>query len=152
MSDEIPYTFAQYGGFILPAAQLDANFSYLLGLIDTQTPVNQFVASEVIVGPGLVNITTSFEIQAASGALGYQANGYITQGANLGDLVNVYFTGVISGFSGLVYGPVFLSTSVPGQLTQTPPAIGSGDYVQQVGTAISSSAIVFISGPMNGPL
>lgn len=152
MSDEIPYTFAQYGGFILPAAQLDANFSYLLGLIETQTPVNQFVASEIIDGPGLVNVTSSFEIRAASATLGYQANGYIAESVELGDLVNVYFTGIIDGFSGLTGGPVYLSPSVPGAITQTPVLSGSGNFSQAVGTAVSASSVAFNPQIMIGPL
>lgn len=115
-------------------------------------PTPSLTAAQAITAPALVNVSATFQIAPANAATGLPANGYIATSVNMGAQVPVFFSGLASGFSDLTGGMVFLSPSTPGGVTQTPPASGSGDYVQPVGFAVTSSSIVFNPGIMNGPL
>ena len=106
------------------------------------------MASASMTGPALVNIGSSFQVGYANGATGKAANGYIANSVTSGNPATVYFSGLVTGQSGLTPGPVFLSPSSPGGVTQTPPASGSGDYVQQVGMAVSATAYLFQPDPI----
>ena len=110
------------------------------------------VASENITAPALVSISSGFTISHANAATGAVANGFILTSVSSGSSVGVFGAGLITGLSGLTGGPVWLSYSTPGGVTQTPPSLGSGNYVQQIGMAFSSSSVVFNPGQMNGPL
>lgn len=110
------------------------------------------VADEAITAPALVSVKTNFHVVRANAATGIPANGFITASASSGGLAIVYASGIVTGLSGLTGGNAFLSYSTPGAVTSTPPTSSSGFYAQQVGTAVSSSSIIFFPGPMNGPL
>jgi hypothetical protein len=110
------------------------------------------MASTAITAPALVNIASNFTVGPANAATGLAANGYITDSVASGGMVTVFFSGTIEGLSGLTGAPVFLSHTSPGAVTETPPAIGSGDYVQQVGVGLSDTTMSFSAAPMNGPL
>lgn len=115
-------------------------------------PSPMMQASQNITAPALVNVSSTFQIAPANAAAGLPANGYVTASVTSGAFGQVFFAGLVSGLSGLAGGTVFLSPSSPGGVTQTPPASGSGNYVQPVGFAVSSGSFIFNPGSMNGPL
>ena len=110
------------------------------------------LASTNITAPALVHVSSSFTIAPANAATGLSADGFVVTNISGGQYGYVYFTGLVSGFSGLTGGPVYSSASTPGNVTNTPPANGSGYYAQRVGVAISSGSVMFNPGLMNGPL
>ena len=152
----VPYAFAD-ATTNLPGSQLDANFAYLLALISAipVAPTLTLVVTENIAASSLVNIYKSgsdFVVRNANGALGYAANGYVLSSYTTSQTATVFTAGEVTGVAGLTSGgPVYLSAT-PGAATQIPPAGGSGDYWQQLGFAVSSSAFVFQASPMSGPL
>lgn len=135
-----PNVYFNIGGTIYP----------FVGSIVPAAPLMQ--ASQSITGPALVNVSTTFKIAPANASAGLPANGFITQSVGSGSAVPVYFSGLVSGFTGLSGGPVFVSSTTPGAASSSPPASGSGNYAQLVGVAVSSTSIIFNPGLMNGPL
>lgn len=109
-------------------------------------------ASQNITAPALVNISSSFTIAYADATSGLPANGFVTSSVTMGSFGQVFLSGQLSGLLGLSGGPVFLSSTIGGGVSNTPPSPGSGQYVQQVGVAVASGAINFNPGIMNGPL
>lgn len=53
----------------------------------------------------------------------------------------MYLEGTITGLAGLIPGRYYLATS-PGEVTTTPPS-ASGNVVQYIGEAVSTTEITF---------
>jgi len=102
-------------------------------------------ASESLSAGDLVNIWSSggdFRVRKADAtAAGKEANGFVLSSVNSGTQANVYLEGTVTGLAGLTPGRYYLSTT-PGQITSVPPN-GSGNVVQYVGNAVSTSEITF---------
>jgi hypothetical protein len=77
-------------------------------------------------------IATSFETEA---------HGYVLTSASGSESIVVYFDGINDQLSGLIPGPLFLSTT-PGLCSST-SASGSGNIVQRLGLAISETTMNF---------
>lgn len=72
-----------------------------------------------------------------------EANGFVLSAVTAPAAATVYFEGTNTQVSGLTGGTVvYLSASTPGGVTATPPS-GSGNIVQVVGKAISTTEISF---------
>lgn len=72
------------------------------------------------------------------------ATGFVLASAASGASVTVYFEGINTALSGLTRNKVqFLSSTTPGARTETPPASGSGHYVQSLGTSNETTATPF---------
>lgn len=102
-------------------------------------------ASENLNAGNLVNIWNSasqFRVRKADASTaGKEANGFVLTSVSSGQTAQVYLEGTITGLSGLIPTRYYLSTT-PGEITDSPPS-ASGNVVQYVGSAISSSEITF---------
>ncbi|WP_080058960.1 hypothetical protein [Spirosoma aerolatum] len=96
---------------------------------------------------GFVNLYNSsgYKVRkAVATAKGTKAIGYVTQAYSTGDAVTVYFdNGVLGGLSGLTPdADYYLSDTVAGGITTTPPTTGTGKIVQFVGVAKSATELM----------
>lgn len=106
-------------------------------------------ASEALVAGDWVNIhnvSNAFRVRKADATTdGKHAMGFVLQGVAANGTVKVYFEGVNTGVTGMVPGDVYL-TNTPGVGSATPPN-GSGNVVQNIGVAISATAVSFSVHP-----
>lgn len=130
-------------------AMLDAN-----GRLDsTMMPVGigadtaSIQASEALAAGDLVNIhdSSGARVRKADAASGKQVHGFVLAAAASGAMATVYFEGTNNQVTGMTPGDVFLSATTPGLATGAAPT-GSGQLVQNVGVAISATAINFEAG------
>lgn len=70
------------------------------------------------------------------------AHGYVKTAVESGSNATVYTDGYLPGTSLTVGSKYFLSAATPGAVTTTPPS-GTGNIMQQVGKAVSATAIKF---------
>lgn len=76
------------------------------------------------------------------------AIGYVLQGATAPNNATVYLSGRNTAVTGATVGPVFLSATVAGGFSSTAPATpGANVILQRLGTAISTTSIVFENDP-----
>jgi hypothetical protein len=105
----------------------------------------QIQASETLAAQDLVNIWNSsglFRVRKADATTsGKEANGFVLAPVSSGQNATVYLEGTITGLGGMLPGRYYLSTTA-GQATITPPS-GSGNVVQAVGTALSTTELSF---------
>jgi len=102
-------------------------------------------ASENIASRDAVNIFddagTAKARKADASAFSTRATGFVVVGVLVTETARIISEGKIGGFAGLTIGdPVFLSASVPGGITQTPPT-GAGEVWQKLGDATSATEI-----------
>lgn len=127
-------------------AQLDA-----AGRLDsTMMPVGvgadtaSITTSEAVAAGDFINIWNSSGAKARKAdatVSGKEAHGFVLVGASSGASATVYFEGQNTAVTGQTPGPVFLSTTA-GTAAAAAPS-GSGNVVQKLGTAISTTTIVF---------
>lgn len=102
-------------------------------------------ASENLSAGNLVNIWSSagaFRVRKADAtASGKEAHGFVLASVTSGQTAQVYLEGTITGLSGLLPGRYYLSTT-PGEVTSAAPE-NSGNVVQYIGNAVSSTEITF---------
>lgn len=126
------------------AANAIASFNAGSGSVPSAT----IVAGEALTAGNLVNIYSdagTFKVrQADADIAGEEAHGYVTSSVSSGANATVYFSGIITGLSGLSPGIVYLS-STAGGVTNTAPST-SGKTVQKVGVAVSATSIAFFLG------
>jgi len=104
-------------------------------------------ASEAITAGAPVNIwndTGTVKVRNANASNGRAANGYVTMTYGTGDMVAVFLGGENPVLSGLTVGDIYLGTSA-GTYTSSVP--GTGNLVQKLGFAISSSNLAFMKEP-----
>jgi hypothetical protein len=70
------------------------------------------------------------------------ADGYVKAAVELGANATVYTDGYLPGTGLTVGSKYFLSADTPGAVTTTPPS-GTGNIMQQIGKAVSPTAIKF---------
>ncbi len=103
------------------------------------------MATENLSAGNLVNIWNSggqFRVRKADASIaGKEANGFVLQSVTSGQDAAVYLEGTITGLAGLTPGRYYLATS-PGEVTTTPPS-ASGNVVQYIGEAVSTTEITF---------
>lgn len=104
-------------------------------------------ASEALAAGDLVNIwnSTGAKVRKADATVaGKHAMGFVLASVGNGASATVYFEGSDNGVTGLTPGQLYLSTT-PGLSTGTAPS-GSGNVVQRVGFATSSTSFNFQAG------
>lgn len=100
--------------------------------------------SEALAAGDFVNIHNSSGAKvrkADATTSGKEAHGFVLSAYGSAVAATVYFEGTNTGVTGATAGPVFLSTTA-GLSTSTAPS-GSGNVVQKLGVAISTTAINF---------
>ena len=106
-------------------------------------------ASEALSAGNLVNVYnnggTPNVRKADATTAGKEANGFVLASVSSSASATVYTEGMITGLSGLTPGPQFLATTA-GASTVTAPS-GSGNVVQRVGVATSTTTLAF--SPLN---
>lgn len=105
------------------------------------------ITSEALASGDFVNIwsNSGAKVRKADATVaGKEAHGFVLSSAASGTSVTVYFEGTNTGVTGQTPGPVFLSTD-PGQATSVAPS-STGNVVQRIGFAVSSTAVNFQSG------
>jgi hypothetical protein len=114
--------------------------------------VRVYHASETLAGGAMVNVynnSGAFNVRNADASDPLkQANGYVLESVTSNTDATVYFIGENNQVSGLVPGDVYLSTTAPGEVTQTVPS-GAGYILQKIGVATSATSFnVEISDPI----
>jgi hypothetical protein len=101
-------------------------------------------ASEALAAGDFVNIWNSSgpKVRKADATTaGKEAHGFVLSAVSSGANATVYFEGPNTAVTGATAGPVFLATTA-GTATSTPPS-GSGNVVQRIGVATSTTSINF---------
>lgn len=102
------------------------------------------VASEAIAARDLINIAASGQVRKADASNDRPAHGFALAAITATASGLIYVEGTITGLSGLTPGArYFLSDSVAGGITLTPPSSGAGKISQEVGTAVSATELTF---------
>lgn len=78
--------------------------------------------------------------KADASAAGKEAHGFVLAAVISGNPATVYFEGTNDQVTSQTAGPVYLSASVPGAATSTPPST-AGQVVQRIGVATSATSI-----------
>ncbi len=105
-------------------------------------------ASEALAAGDLINVWNSSgaKIRKADATVaGKEAHGFVLASVSNGAVGTVYFEGTNTAVTGLTPGVQFLSTTAGLSTTTAPTA--SGNVVQRVGFAVSSTALNFHSQP-----
>jgi hypothetical protein len=105
-------------------------------------------ASENLAAGDFVNIHNSTGVKvrkADATTAGKEAHGFVLGAITSGNPGTVYFEGTNTAVSGATAGVVYLATTAGG-FTATAPS-GSGNAVQRVGVAVSTTAINFEPHP-----
>lgn len=101
-------------------------------------------ASETLAAGDLVNVwnNSGAKVRKADATTaGKEAHGFVLAAVTSGNPATVYFEGTNTQVSGQTPGPVFLQTTA-GLGGATAPS-GSGNVVQQIGVAVSATAVNF---------
>lgn len=102
--------------------------------------------TEDVSAGNLINIYASSGAKARKAdatSQGKEATGFVlASGTNTNPIV-VYFEQVITGLSGLTPGATYYLSTTAGGVTSTPPS-GSGNVVQEIGVALSSTELIFM--------
>lgn len=104
-------------------------------------------ASEALSAGDLVNIwnNTGAKVRKADATVaGKEAHGFVLSAVSNGNPATVYFEGSNTAMTGLTPGLQFLATT-PGTTTTTAPS-ATGNVVQRVGFAVSTTTMNFQSG------
>lgn len=129
--------------------QLDANGKLPSTMMPTGIGADTatITASEALAAGDFVNVwnSTGAKVRKADASVaGKEAHGFVLSAVSNGAAATVYFEGSNSQVTGQTPGPVYLSAATAGAATATAPS-GSGNVVQRVGFAISSTVINFQS-------
>lgn len=104
------------------------------------------IASEALSANDLVNIWSNggvHSVRKADGSSkGKEAHGFVLSAVAIGEQAKIYFEGTNAGLTGILPGIQYLSDTVPGKSTTTPPT-AAGHIVQVVGFGFSANAINF---------
>lgn len=100
-------------------------------------------ASENLAAGDLVNLHGASLVRKADGANNRRAHGFVISSVLSGAQALVYCEGSITGLTGITVGdPYYLSATVAGQATATPPNV-AGNISQEIGIGASSTSISF---------
>lgn len=131
----------------IPALDASGRISQTMMPVGIGPDTKNIVASEALAAGDLVNIWdnagTPNVRKADASTSGKEAVGFVLAGVTSGAIATVYFEGTITGLTGLTAGTrYYLSATTPGQTTTTAPAT-TGQVVQYVGRAVSSTELSF---------
>lgn len=112
--------------------------------LDTPSALEEsIIASVTMTAPAAVNVYDSGggvqRVRYADADAGYECTGFIQESVSSGNAAQVRKSGVISGWTGLTIGRVFLSITA-GQVTAA-GATASGAFWQEVGYATSATTV-----------
>lgn len=103
-------------------------------------------ASENLAAGDVVNIYNNAGTpnvrKADATTTGKEATGYVLSAVTSSNAAEVRMNGVISGLSSLTTGTIYYLSTTAGGITSTPPT-GSGNVLQEIGAAISATALSF---------
>lgn len=100
-------------------------------------------ASENLAAGDLVNLHGASLVRKADGANNRRAHGFVISSVLSGAQALVYCEGSITGLTGITVGdPYYLSATVAGQATATPPNV-AGNISQEIGVGATSTSISF---------
>jgi hypothetical protein len=145
---------AYYDDYSTAPADLNISTQYSITLttlgasdIDPAALVSSIsaTATAALTAGQLVNVYNSSGIAcrpADASVVGKEANGFVLASVSMGGTATVLLSGQVTGLTGLTPGAQFLSAATPGASTATAPT-GSGNVVQLVGTALTSSILLF---------
>lgn len=126
--------------------KLDTSFMPVGIGADTQA----ITTSEALAAGDLVNVWSSTGAKARKAdatAAGKKARGFVLASVISGGTATVYFEGTITGLTGLTAGAEYFLSTTAGTPTATPPT-GSGNVIQSIGVATSTTTINFEPGPV----
>lgn len=107
--------------------------------------VGTALASEALTAGNFVQVYNNAGVpnvrRADASTVGKQANAFVLSSFASGATATVYVAGINNAVTGQVAGPVFLGTT-PGGVQTTAPTV-AGQVAQQLGEAISATAISF---------
>lgn len=107
--------------------------------------VKNIVTFENLAARDLVNFyldSGTLKARKADADNGLPVHGYVTSAVTAPAAVDVFFDGIIPGFTGLTKGARQYLSATAGGRTETPPS-GSGNLVQYIGIAVSDTEIEF---------
>lgn len=110
--------------------------------VDTKT----FPSSENLSAGNYVNIwddTGTLKVRKADASNGRAANGFVLAAVTSPNNATVYLRGENTQVSGRSIGPVWLSNTVAGEGTQTPPTYNTGDIMQILGFSTAATSDYF---------
>lgn len=128
----------------IPAVGSDGRLDPTLMPIGVVPEVVNIITSENLTAGDLVNIYNNASVptaRKADNSNGRFACGFVLAGTTSPSNANVYLEGIITGLSGLTGGATMF-LGVAGAATATAPT-ASGSISQQIGTVVSTTAIVF---------
>lgn len=123
------------------------------GLLDT-TFLPPGVELQTVLAPASENLTAGDFVQffddagtvkarKADASNNRPAHGYVLTGVTAPANATVYLSGRNTAVTGATVGRVFLSATVAGGFSSSPPSPGASVILQELGTAISATSIVF---------
>jgi len=148
-------TAAQLGGTSY-AGQIPA-LNATTGLLDiSMMPsgigpnTENIVASEAIAAGSLVNVYSNAGVVSVRNAdntnISKVANGFVLAAVASSATATVYFSGIISGLSGLTPGTQYFLGTVGGLIVAGSLPSSAGTIIQSVGVAFSATVLVFQPG------
>lgn len=124
------------------SGRLDSSFMPVGIGADTKS----IVSSENLAAGDVVNVWndggTPKVRKADATSEGKEVVGFVLAGVTAPAAATVYFEGTITGLAGLTAGTRYYMSTTPGATTATAPS-GSGNVVQYVGTALSTTELTF---------
>lgn len=107
--------------------------------------VKNVVTSESLAARDMVNLYNNagtLNARKADADNGMPVHGYVKAAVTSPAAADVYFDGIIAGFTSLTPGARYFLSATAGAVTVTPPS-GSTNLVQYIGIAISATEIEF---------
>lgn len=105
----------------------------------------QLTASEALAVGDLVNIFSGGVRKASSTDTTKQVHGFVTASYAISGSVVVFYSGLLTGVSGLTAGARYFLSASGTESTTSPTA--TGQLSQEVGVAITTTALLFQPGP-----
>lgn len=109
-----------------------------------ESDVEFVIVAQTLLKGNFVNIYNDAgvaRVRKSDNVLGYQAQGYVLDNYNIGDIAKVYFEGNNNEITGAIAGPVFLFET--GSFSHSK---GGGTITQRIGVATDSKNINFEKG------
>lgn len=129
----------------IPALDATGRLSSTVMPIGVVADNKSIVSSENLVAGDFVNIwdSTGIKVRKADAtAAGKEADGFVLAGVTAPAEALVYFEGTNTGRTGLTLGARYYLDTTAGGIVTTPPS-GSGNVVQYIGRAVSTTEITF---------
>lgn len=129
----------------IPALDAAGRLSPTMLPVGVGVLVKSVISSENLAARDMVNVYNNagtLNVRKADANNNMPCNGYVINAVVSPAACDVYFDGIISGFTGLTPGARQFLHTTAGERTETPPS-ASGDLVQYIGVALSATEIEF---------